>query len=238
MFVPRISTDTIALNAALARVFEFPGKSAQKTVRRAMRFIASFAYGKIARATPEALRAELAEIINPGGAPHVIKFRKNRKTGERQQVKSADRWRGTRALKVAFQINYKGIRTIENRNQVYRMVNEMVNAKVFSGGFHRWAFIKILKGVGVDSSEIRSTRNIRDTKRPLSELTLPEEWKGDLLVGMMADIADNSKDNSGSILKIPGGADAFSRAEKEYVALLNKWIEQDIAAAAKAQNLS
>ncbi len=149
----------------------------------------------------------------------------------------ADKYRGTVAAMIVQRLNWKGANSARNKRggpAFYGKVGQFINARVFSRNVHKAGFKPALVALKAGTKE--RTPNYR--KMPGSFSQKVEDWAATLLAENFASAAKRPG-NTAEPLGIAGLApDCLSAAEPEVAAQLEKWLAEDLAAAAIKAGLS
>lgn len=207
--------------AALQRI---RGKSEHEILRRVMRFWISFAIAKIDAGDAGKIRTDL------------MKMRRNYHPPARG-IKGAvaDKYRGTLAAFIVQKLNWKGANTAKKKNgdpAFYGKVGQFINARVFSRNLHKAGFRPTL--AALRAKPPAGARLPNYAKMPGSYNETVNDWAAELIAENFATAAKRPG-NTAAPLGISGLApNCLSDAEPDVARQLEKWLADDLAAAARA----
>lgn len=241
--------DIAALKVALQDTFSMKGGDPAKLVNKAAKFVVSFAAAtggnaKVPTADPAKIEATLRHVIKSVAAPKV----KIRRNGKLRRVNRASKvqneWRNTLAAMIVGSIlsgkasgrigkRYKKLvaRLSQGKgggtaNAFYRMAEKLMKSKRASAGYLRSGLVPGLQAFRAASSEVST---LKRNFRFLPGTAAPAQNGNSRIVATMEDSAKE-------ISRL--APDAFRKAEREVASLFNKWIIEDLAAAARRQGLT
>lgn len=220
-------TSVIASLAKYAAAEAVRGKGMLETARKVFRFLVSFALAKIPNGDPKKIRANLLQIVTAytrvraasAGVSSSLRSRRTRRNA------AADNLRGTLAAKLVWILNYLAARDAKGP-AFYRIVRKFVNARVYSARLHRAGLYPALEG-----TKARNTGG----KLPKYRHT-PGSFAESLTEDVATILAENWASAHGAHAKgIVGLASfAFDTALPEVDTLLSRYLQENIARAAKA----
>lgn len=213
-------TDRSAIDAInrYAQHRAFRGKALVDTFRKVMRFWVHFAIGKIPAGNRQKIIADLSRVVTSytrlGAANRGVKS--SLKTRKVVRKTSADRWRGTLADRLA---RIRRIRTGKPLSP-----SRLVSGKAWSANLHRAGLAPSIAGAGVPYRG-----RLPKLKRPAGS------YEEKIMTAAVEITAHNFASANGSQAAGVGGLapTAFSAAQNEVVALVQKWLTADIKQAAK-----
>lgn len=196
-------------------------KGPQDVLKKVMRFWISFAIQKIEAGDAGTIRSDLMKLRRGYVPP---------KAGIRGAI--ADKYRGTMAAMIVQRLNWKGANQAKNKrggSAFYGKVGQFINARVFSRNLHKSGFKPTLAALRAPAGE----RLPKYGKMPGSYKEDAKEWAAQLIAENFASSAKrpgNTREPDG----IEGVApDCLSLAEDDVARLLEKWLAEDLEAAAK-----
>lgn len=203
-----------------AELQKLRGKSGEQVLRKLMTYWISFAIAKIPAGNAETIRADLMTL------------RRNYKppvNGVKGKV--ADRYRGTIAAFIVQKLNWKGANAAKNKrggSAFYGKVGQFINARVFSRNVHKAGFKPTLAALRSKATDrMPNYRKMPGTFE--QEIT---DWAATLISENFASAAQRPG-NTDAPLGIAGLApDCLSAAEPEVARQLEKWLAEDLIAAA------
>lgn len=220
-------TSLIASLAKYAAAEAVRGKGMLETARKVFRFLVSFALAKIPNGDPKKIRASLLQITTAytrvraasAGVSSSLRTRKTRRHA------ASDALRGTLAAKLVWMLNYLGARAAKGA-AFYRIVRKFVNARAYSARLHRAGLYPALEG---------TKARVTGGKLPKYRHT-PGSFAEGLTEDVATILAENWASAHGPNAKgIAGLASfAFDTALPEVDALLNRYLKENMAKAARA----
>ena len=243
------------LQRALQRTVALKGADPVKTVNKAAGYVASFASArganaKIPMANPARIDSLMRTLVSQSSRRFENRISVSKKTGKVRKIrrlrkvsKIASEWKGTLAAAIVSAINYKGARTKSRRYErmvktalgsgkgnvaatgaFYRTVARFVKMRKNSAGYLRSGLlpgIKIFKRAAIGGRDSQ----LNQFKFPPGDASAATQT-GSRIVASMSDYA------TGIDMIAPN---ALKKAEREVVALFEKWIREDLDKAATAQ---
>jgi hypothetical protein len=216
-----MSVDSAIQKYATHRLFQ--GKALIDSQRKVMRYWVHFAIKKIPKGDRRKIIAQLSTIVTQYTNLEAARkgLRTNLKTRKVIRNASDEKWKGTRAAKLAIILSKKkGIRLSPAK---------FVSNKSWSANLHRAGLAPAIEGAGVPYGG-----RLPKLKRPAGTYT-------ETILGATARIlAENMASSNGSRAAGVNGLapGAFTDALREVEVLVNRWLVADIKAAAKESGFS
>jgi hypothetical protein len=212
-------TDRSAIDAInrYAQHRAFRGKALVDTLRKVMRFWVHFAIGKIPAGNRQRIIADLTKLVTTSSKLDLGRKRRfSRVTGKEIRNKSKDRWRGTLADRLA------RVRRIKTGTPL--SPTRLVSGKAWSANLHRAGLAPSIAGAGVPYRG-----RLPKLKRPAGS------YEEKIMSAAVEIAAQNFASSNGpKAAGVVGLAPtAFSAAQNEVVAQVEKWLTADIKQAAK-----
>jgi len=203
-----------------AELQKLRGKSGEQVLRKLMTYWISFAIAKIPAGNAETIRADLM-TLRRNYKPPIIGAK----------GKAADRYRGTIAAMLVQRLNWKNANSAKNKrggSAFYGKVPQFINARVFSRNVHKAGFKPTLAALRAKSPD----RTPNYGKMPGTYEQDINDWSATLIAENYASSAQRPGNTLAPLTIVGLAGDCLSAPEPEVARQLEKWLAEDLIAAA------
>lgn len=235
-----ISLDPSAVFVAFndyARLQQIRGKTSEATLKKLMKFWISFALFKIDAAKPADIEANLMRLTASYSRIQIRSRRRLSAKSKNRYGAAADRYRGTVAAAIVAALNYKGVknaasaggkRIVGDGTAFYATVRRFISARKYSAKLHKAGFYPTITALKIGS--IGRLPKYRNTPGTYKENI--QNFAAILVAENFASAADRPGRPAAGIAGL--FPNCLSDAETEVGLQLEKWLAQDLRAAASA----